>query len=204
MSRCRCFACSARLFLPPSPKRAASPRVGPSRRGVFICARTTEAAASLVQVRCRQMPMLPDRNNPQAEAGRPSQEGRDIGGRVQASGDDEDDRTDNRRGRQKIDPQDGRDFGEKEVPDRVSASAADCAHHDGGDGRQSEFEGFFRARHPRAARAPGRPPRSGPVLEFPRRCGTRRTSRTRRGGRRSRLASRAAPREATRQSRCRA
>jgi hypothetical protein len=34
----------------------------------------------------------------------PSQESRDIGGRFEASGDDEDDRPDNRRGRKKIDP----------------------------------------------------------------------------------------------------
>ena len=38
--------------------------------------------------------MLPDRNDSQAEACRPSQEGREIGGRFEASG-DEDDRSDN-------------------------------------------------------------------------------------------------------------
>jgi hypothetical protein len=55
---------------------------------------TTEAAASIAQVGCRRMPMLPDRNDSQAEACRPSQEGREIGGRFEASG-DEDDRSDN-------------------------------------------------------------------------------------------------------------
>jgi hypothetical protein len=86
------FICSARLFCP-SPKRAASPPVGPSRRGFFFRG-TTEAAASLVHVGCRRLPMLPDRNDSQAEACRPSQEGREIGGRFEASG-DEDDRSDN-------------------------------------------------------------------------------------------------------------
>jgi hypothetical protein len=42
--------------------------------------------------------MLPDRNDFQAEACRHSQEGREIGGRFEASG-DEDDRSDNGRGR---------------------------------------------------------------------------------------------------------
>ena len=51
----------------------------------------------------------------------PPEEGREIGGRFEDSGDDEDDRPDNRRSRKKIDPQNGRNFGEKDVPDRVPA-----------------------------------------------------------------------------------
>ena len=65
------------------------------------------------------MPMLPDRNDSQAEACRAPEERREIGGRFEDSGDDEDDRPDNRRSRKKIDPQNGRNFGEKDVPDRV-------------------------------------------------------------------------------------
>jgi hypothetical protein len=63
--------------------------------------------------------MLPDGDKSQTEASRAPQERREIGGRFEASGDDEDDRPDNRRGRKKIDPQNGRNFGEKDVPDRV-------------------------------------------------------------------------------------
>ena len=50
----------------------------------------------------------------------PPEERREIGGRFEASGDDEDDCPDNRRGRQKIDLQNGRNFGEQDAPDRVS------------------------------------------------------------------------------------
>jgi len=49
--------------------------------------------------------MLPDRDNSQAETGCASQEGCHVGWRLDASGDDQDDRADNRRRRKKIDPQ---------------------------------------------------------------------------------------------------
>jgi hypothetical protein len=98
-----------------------------------------------MQVRRRQMPVLPDRNDPQAEACRAAKQRRDIGGRFEASGDDEDDRADNRCGCKKVDPQDGRDFGEKDIPDRIPARAADCAHHHGCNGGEAELQGFFRA-----------------------------------------------------------
>ncbi len=49
--------------------------------------------------------------------------------------------------RQKVDPQNGWDFGEQDIPDRIAASAADRAHHHGRDWRQPEFQGFFSSGH---------------------------------------------------------
>ena len=78
-----------------------------------------------------------------------------------------------RRRRQKVDPQNGRDFGEQDIPDRVAAGAADRAHHHGRDGRQPEFEGFFRSGHgeQRQTKSVHDVKR---VQELPRPCGTRR------------------------------
>jgi hypothetical protein len=64
---------------------------------------------------------LRDRNDSQAEPCRPSQKNRDIGGRFEASSDDEDGGADKRRGRQKVDPQNSRNFVEQDVPDGVSS-----------------------------------------------------------------------------------
>ena len=70
------------------------------------------------------MPMPPGRNNSHTEACHAPQKRRDIGGSFEASGDDEDDRPDNRRSRKKIDPQNGGDFGEKDVPDELEGVMA--------------------------------------------------------------------------------
>jgi hypothetical protein len=93
------------------------------------------------------MPVLPDRNDSEAEACCRTQEGCDVGRRLDAPNDDHDDRADNRRRCKKVDPQNGRNFGEQDIPDRISARPADRAHHDGGDRRQPKRQSLFGPRH---------------------------------------------------------
>jgi hypothetical protein len=89
------------------------------------------------------MPVLPHRNDSEAEACCRTQEGCYVGRRLDAPSDNHDDRADNRRRCKKVDPQNGRNFGEQDIPDRISARPADRAHHDGGDRRQPKRQSLF-------------------------------------------------------------
>ena len=97
-----------------------------------------------------------------------------LAGALDASGDDQDDRAEYRRRRQKVDPQNGRDFGEQDVPDRISTSAADRAHHHGRDWRQPEFQGFFSSGHSEQRQTESVHDCEEGFSESPRPCGTRR------------------------------